>query len=60
MSESNRNIVFDVSGYIVLESVVSLASSITINGQTAPAPGIGIMAREVSASDKSNIIIRSR
>lgn len=60
MSESNRNIVFDVSGYIVLKSAVSLSSSITINGQTAPSPGIGIMAGEVSAADKSNIIIRSK
>ena len=59
VSGSNRNIVFDVSGYIVLKSAVSLSSSITINGQTAPSPGIGIMAGEVSASDKSNIIIRS-
>ena len=60
MSGSNRNIVFDVSGYIVLKSAVSLSSSITINGQTAPSPGIGIMAGEVSAADKSNIIIRSK
>jgi hypothetical protein len=59
VSSSNRNIVFDVSGYIVLKSAVSLSSSITINGQTAPSPGIGIMAGEVSASGKSNIIIRS-
>jgi hypothetical protein len=59
VSSSNRNIVFDVSGYIVLKSAVSLSSSITINGQTAPSPGIGIMAGEVSANDKSNIIIRS-
>jgi hypothetical protein len=59
VSGSNRNIVFDVSGYIVLKTAVSLSSSITINGQTAPSPGIGIMAGEVSANDKSNIIIRS-
>jgi len=59
VSSSNRSIVFDVGGYIVLKSAVSLSSSITINGQTAPSPGIGIMAGEVSASDKSNIIIRS-
>lgn len=59
VSGSNRNIVFDVSGYIVLKSAVSLASSITINGQTAPSPGIAIMAGEVSASDRNNIIIRN-
>lgn len=59
VSKSNRNIVFSVSGYIVLSSAVLLSSSITINGQTAPSPGIGIMAGEVSASGKSNIIIRN-
>jgi pectate lyase len=55
VSASNRNIVFSVSGYIELASAVSLSSDITINGQTAPSPGIGIMAGEVSASGRSNI-----
>ncbi|PSR94460.1 polysaccharide lyase family 1 protein [Coniella lustricola] len=57
VSESNRIITFAVSGYIVLESAVSLSSDLTINGTTAPSPGIGVMAGEVSASDQSNIII---
>lgn len=57
VSESGRLVVFDVSGYIQLESAVSLSSDLTINGSTAPAPGIGVMAGEVSASDKDNIII---
>ncbi|KAF2233064.1 polysaccharide lyase family 1 protein [Viridothelium virens] len=59
VSGSNRNIVFDVAGYIVLKSAVSLSSSITINGQTAPGGGIGLMGAEISASGKSNIIIRN-
>ena len=59
VSASNRNIVFDVGGYVVLKSAVSLSSDITINGQTAPGGGIGIMAGEVSASGKTNIIIRN-
>ena len=59
VSQSNRNIVFDVAGYIVLESAVSLSSSITINGQTAPGGGVGLMGAEISASGKSNIIIRN-
>ncbi|KAI1307196.1 polysaccharide lyase family 1 protein [Xylaria venustula] len=59
VSASNRIIVFDVGGYIELESAVSLSSSITIDGTTAPGGGIGIMGGEVSASDKSNIIIRN-
>jgi hypothetical protein len=59
VSTSNRNIVFDVGGYIVLESAISLSSDITINGQTAPGDGIGIMAGEVSATSRNNIIIRN-
>ncbi|KAE9391331.1 pectin lyase-like protein [Gymnopus androsaceus JB14] len=59
VSVSGRNITFAVSGYIVLETPVSLESDLTINGQTAPSPGIGVMAREVSASGQSNIIIRN-
>ncbi|KAF7306503.1 Polysaccharide lyase family 1 protein [Mycena indigotica] len=59
VSVSGRNITFAVSGYIVLSSPVSLSSSITINGQTAPGNGIGVMGREISASGKNNIIIRN-
>lgn len=59
VSASNRNVIFDVSGYIVLSSAVSMSSHLTVNGQTAPAPGIGIMAAELSASGKNNIIIRN-
>jgi pectate lyase len=59
VSASNRNIVFDVGGYILLRSVVWLSSDITINGQTAPSSGIGIMGGEVSASNRNNIIIRN-
>jgi pectate lyase len=59
VSGSNRNIEFAVSGYIVLESALSLSSDITINGQTAPSPGIGVMGGDVSASGKNNIIIRN-
>ncbi|KAH8659797.1 polysaccharide lyase family 1 protein [Xylariales sp. PMI_506] len=59
VSESNRIINFGVSGYIQLSSAVSLSSGITINGQTAPGDGIGVMGAEVSASGKNNIIIRN-
>ncbi|KAL9113242.1 MAG: hypothetical protein Q9227_002577 [Pyrenula ochraceoflavens] len=59
VSHSNRNIVFDVGGYIQLKSAISLSSDLTINGQTAPGSGIGLMGGELSASGKSNIIIRN-
>ncbi len=59
VSSGNRIVVFDVGGYIVLASAVSLSSNLTIAGQTAPGGGIGIMAREVSLSGKTNIIMRN-
>jgi pectate lyase len=59
VSAKGRIVVFDVGGYIVLKSPVSVQSNITIAGQTAPGDGIGIMAGEVSLSGKSNIIIRN-
>lgn len=59
VSEGNRIVVFDVGGYIVLQSPVSVSSNLTIAGQTAPGGGIGIMAAEVSLSGKNNIIIRN-
>ena len=58
VSKSNRIVVFDVGGYIKLQSAVSMSSSITIQGQTAPGSGIGLMGAELSASKKSNIIIQ--
>ncbi|ROV89371.1 hypothetical protein VPNG_10125 [Cytospora leucostoma] len=57
VSESGRIVTFSVSGYITLESAVSLSSDLTINGSTAPDPGIGLKGGEVSASKKDNIII---
>ena len=59
VSAGNRIVVFDVGGYIVLKSPVSLSSNLTIAGQTAPGGGIGIMAAEVSLSAKTNIIMRN-
>jgi hypothetical protein len=58
VSKSNRVIDFSVSGYIQLSSAVSVASNLTINGQTAPGNGIGIMGREVSFNGASNDIVR--
>ncbi len=58
VSQSKRIIVFDVGGYIVLNSAVSCANNLTIAGQTAPGDGIGIMGHEVSFSAKTNEIVR--
>src|ERR1700744_2541685 len=43
VSHSGRIIVFDVGGYINLQTAVSCSGNLTIAGQTAPGDGIGIM-----------------
>jgi pectate lyase len=58
VSKDHRTIVFDVGGYIMLKSVLQVASNITIAGQTAPGDGIGIGGAEVSLSRSHDLIIR--
>jgi len=58
VSHSGRIIVFDVGGYINLQTAVSCSSGLTIAGQTAPGGGIGIMGAEVSFYGRNNIICR--
>jgi autotransporter-associated beta strand protein len=58
VSSPNRIVVFDVGGYISLASAVSVKSSITIAGQTAPGGGIGFKGGEISFASSSNIICR--
>ncbi|WEO99684.1 hypothetical protein A6P39_039685 [Streptomyces sp. FXJ1.172] len=58
VSASHRIVVFDVGGYITLNSAVSVADDITIEGDTAPGQGIGLRGREVSFSNSSNDIVR--
>jgi autotransporter-associated beta strand protein len=54
----NRIVVFDVGGYIGLNSAVSVKKNITIAGQTAPGGGIGFKGGEISFANSSNIICR--
>jgi hypothetical protein len=58
VSADNRIVVFDVGGYVNLQSAVSVKSNLTIAGQTAPGDGIGVMAGEVSFNAASNVIVR--
>lgn len=58
VSQPHRIIDFQVGGYIVLSSAVSVNSDLTIEGDTAPGGGIGIMGREVSFSGSTNDIVR--
>lgn len=58
VSQGNRIVVFDVGGYVNLQTAVSVKSNLTIAGQTAPGDGIGFMGREVSFNAASNVIVR--
>ena len=58
VSASNRIVVFDVGGYVLLTTAVSAKSNLTIAGQTAPGDGIGFQGFEVSFNASSNIIVR--
>ena len=58
VSAGNRIVVFDVGGYVVLTTAVSVSSDLTIAGQTAPGDGIGFMGFEVSFNAASNVIVR--
>jgi pectate lyase len=58
VSQSNRTVVFDVSGVINISSHLVFASNITVAGQTAP-NGIAVYGDGVSLSHRSNIILRS-
>ncbi len=57
LSQSNRFVVFDVGGIINLESVVTVASNITIAGQTAPG-GITVYSDRVAFHNANNLISR--
>ncbi len=58
VSADNRIVVFDVGGYVTLQTAVSVKSNLTIAGQTAPGDGIGFMAKEVSFDASTNVIVR--
>ncbi len=53
-----RTIVFDVGGYIALESILHVGNDLTIAGQSAPGQGIGLRGSEVSFSGSHNVIVR--
>jgi len=57
VSSGNRTVVFDVGGYITLNSAVQIQDNITVAGQTAPG-GIGFKGGQVAFSNGSNIVCR--
>ena len=64
VSESNRNITFDVGGTIVLESYIGIPRHhITIDGSTAPPPGVtlrhyGMSIAATSSDTAHDVIVR--
>lgn len=58
VSKGKRIVVFDVGGYIDLKSNISVASDITILGQSAPGDGIATKNYEISFSKSHNVIVR--
>lgn len=58
VSKPNRTVVFDVNGVIRIKERISVASFITIAGQTAPGEGIVIYGNGVSFSGSNDVIVR--
>ena len=59
VSQSGRFVVFDVGGVIdITGKSITIASNVTIAGQTAPGEGITIYGGRVIASKSKNIIMR--
>jgi hypothetical protein len=58
ISQSNRTVVFDVSGVINIASQLVFSNNITVAGQTAP-NGIAVYGDGVSLSNRSNIVLRN-
>ncbi len=59
VSQPNRTVVFDVGGVIdITGQNLTIASNLTIAGQTAPGEGITIYGGRVIMSNSSNVIIR--
>jgi len=58
VSKERRIVMFDIGGYIDLDSQVNVANNITIAGQTAPGEGICFKNYNISLGPSHNIIVR--
>ena len=58
VSQSNRIVVFDVSGVIRINSRIVFKNNLYVAGQTAPGEGITVYGDGVSFSGADNIIVR--
>ena len=58
VSQPRRMVVFDVNGVIRIKRRISVASYVTIAGQTAPGEGITIYGDAVTFSGSNDVIVR--
>jgi len=58
VSQPHRTVVFDVNGVIRIKDRISVASFITIAGQTAPGEGITIYGNAVGFTGSNDVIVR--
>src|SRR5688572_4579217 len=58
LSQGSRCVVFDVAGTINLSSELRVKSNTTIDGFTAPTPGITLRRRTLGIDSVSNVIVR--
>ncbi len=59
LSATGRRVVFSVAGTIKITSALVIPSNTTIDGSTAPSPGITVTGYNTSMSNSRNIIIRN-
>lgn len=59
LSVSGRRVVFDLAGTITITSSLVIKSDTTIDGTTAPSPGITVTGYNTSMSGASNVVIRN-
>jgi pectate lyase len=58
VSQPKRTVVFDISGVIKIQSKLTVASFITIAGQSAPGDGIVVYGNGISMTGATDVIIR--
>ncbi len=58
LSQGNRCVVFDVAGTINLSSELRVKGNTTVDGFTAPSPGITVRMRTVGIDNATNVIVR--
>ena len=59
LSASGRRVVFDVAGTVIIKSALVILSNTTVDGTTAPSPGITVTGYNTSCSNSNNIIVRN-